>query len=115
LEEAPPWQQPWLQDLLRSAAVPAALAFTALLIVLALIRPAMKALLAPPPPPAPGSRIDALIDDANSLPGAAQAALALEAPKANVKLEGVRALARQNPAAVAHIVRTLINDEKATA
>jgi flagellar M-ring protein FliF len=112
-DEAPVWQQPWLQDLLRAAAAPAALAFVALMIVLTLIRPALKTLLAPPPPPAPGSQVDALVDDQNQLPGAAAATLALEAPRINEKLASARALAKSNPAAVANMVRTLINGEAA--
>jgi flagellar M-ring protein FliF len=111
-EETPVWQQPWLQDLLRATAAPAALAFVALMIVLTLIRPALKTLLAPPPPPAPGSQVDALVDDKNLLPGAA-ATLALEAPRVNEKLASARALAKSNPAAVANMVRTLINGEAA--
>jgi hypothetical protein len=35
--------QPWVQDLLRAGAAPAALALVALVIVFALIRPALKA------------------------------------------------------------------------
>jgi flagellar M-ring protein FliF len=113
-EEAPAWQQPWLLDLLRAAAAPAALAFVALMIVLTLIRPALKTLLAPAPAPAPGSQVNALVDDQNQLPGGAGAVpLALEAPRVNEKLVNARALAKDNPAAVANMVRTLINGEPA--
>ncbi len=115
VDEPPVWQQPWLQDLLRAAAAPAALAFTALLIVMTLIRPALKTLFAPPPPPEPGSQVDAVVDDDNLLPAPGGTALALEAPKINEKLESARALAKQNPAAVAGIVRSLINPDEATA
>jgi flagellar M-ring protein FliF len=114
-EAVPVWQQPWVQDLLRTAAMPAALAFVALLIVLTMVRPALKQLTAPPPAPAPGARLNAVVDDENALPGPASGALALEGPKANERLEQARALARQNPAGVANIVRTLINGEQATA
>jgi flagellar M-ring protein FliF len=113
-EEAPAWQQPWLLDLLRAAAAPAALAFVALMIVLTLIRPALKTLLAPATAPAPGSQVNALVDDQNQLPGGAGAVpLALEAPRVNEKLVNARALAKDNPAAVANMVRTLINGEPA--
>jgi flagellar M-ring protein FliF len=115
LDELPLWQQPWLQDLLRASAAPFALAFTALLIVLTLVRPALKSLLAPPPPPPPGSAVDAVVDDATSLPGTPAAPLSLEAPSSRDDVAGARALAKQNPAAVANIVRTLINGEEAAA
>ena len=122
LEEMPAWKQPWVQDLLRAAAMPLALAFVALLIVLTTIRPALKTLLAPPPPPMPGSNIDALLDETPLLPGspteeAAQpgSALTLNAPQQHPGLEDARNLARQNPAAVANIVRNMINGEQAAA
>jgi flagellar M-ring protein FliF len=112
LEETPVWQEPWLQDLLRTLAAPAALAFVALLIVLTLIRPALKTMLAPPPPPAPGSQFEAVVDDRNLLPGAdASPTLALEAPKVNEQLASARNLAKDNPAAMAGMVRTMINGE----
>jgi flagellar M-ring protein FliF len=109
-EGTPLWQQPWLTDLLRAAAMPAALAFVALLIVMTLVRPALKTLLAAPVP-AKGSQVDALVDDTPSLPGAPGAPLALEAPRPDARLETARQLAKDNPAAVANIVRSLINGE----
>ena len=122
VEEMPAWKQPWVQDLLRAAAMPLALAFVALLIVLTTIRPALKTLLAPPPPPMPGSNINALLDETPLLPGspteeAAQpgSALTLNATQQHPGLEDARNLARQNPAAVANIVRNMINGEQAAA
>jgi flagellar M-ring protein FliF len=117
-EATPVWQQPWLQDLLRTLAAPAALAFVALLIVLTLIRPALKTLLSPPAP-APGSQLNAVVDDPQQLPGAGAAAdagvpLALEAPVVNQRLASARAIAKQHPAAVANMVRTMINSEAAS-
>jgi flagellar M-ring protein FliF len=107
-EETPLWQQPWVVDQLRGAAAPLALAFVALLIVLTLIRPALKSLPAPTQP----ARVDAVVDDRPELP-APETAAALPAPQASDKIETARALAQQNPAAVANIVRNLINGEQA--
>jgi len=122
VEELPAWKQPWIQDLLRAAAMPAALAFVALLIVLTTIRPALKTLMAPPPAPAPGSNINAVLDETPLLPGTAPedaaspgSSLALNAPQQHPGLEDARTLARQNPAAVANIVRSMINGEQAVA
>jgi len=112
--DVPLWQQPWVQDLLRAAAAPVALAFTALLIVMTLIRPALKTLFVPPPAPEKGSQVDAVVDGPEALP-APEPSLALEAPKPNAHLESARALARQNPAAVANIVRSIINKDEAPA
>ncbi|MEY3474603.1 MAG: hypothetical protein RL087_1061, partial [Pseudomonadota bacterium] len=76
--------------------------------------------MAPPPPPEPGSNVDAVLDETPLLPGgdpsnpnAPGTSLALANPQHNQRLEDARALARQNPAAVANIVRTLINGEQA--
>jgi flagellar M-ring protein FliF len=48
-------------------------------------------------------------DDAVALPGAAPQ---LEAPRASVHLASARAVAKENPAAVANIVRDWVNGEK---
>ncbi len=110
--ETPLWQQPWLVDLLRSAAAPAALALLGLVAVFGMIRPALKA-VAPQPPalPAPGQQLSAVVDDDAGGPGASAAVPALAAPAENERIAAARALARQNPAAVAHIVRGWVNGE----
>ena len=110
-EQTPAWKQPWLLDLLRSAAAPLALALVALAIVSKLIKPALSALLAPPPPPEPGSRLNEVVDGGEASSGTH--ALTLQAPRQNARVEAARALAKQNPAAVAHIVRGWVNRESA--
>jgi flagellar M-ring protein FliF len=114
-DEIPLWKQPWLIDLLRSAAAPLALALVALVIVAKLIRPALTAVLAEPPPPPPGSQLDEVVGaDGSVIPRpAADGVPALPAPAQNVKLEAARSLAKQNPAAVANIVRGWVNGEAA--
>jgi flagellar M-ring protein FliF len=102
--EVPLWKQPEVLDMLRAAAVPASLAFVALLVLLGLVRPALKAAVAPRPPPAPGATLQAVVDDPQVLP-------ALPAPKSVAQLEGARALAKDNPAAVASIVRGWVGGE----
>jgi len=109
--ELPLWKQPEIIDMLRAAAVPAGLALVALMVFFGMIRPAMKAALAPPPSPVPGAQLSTVVDDDNLLPLAQLPALA--APKANVHLDGARALAKENPAAVANIVRNWVSGEAA--
>lgn len=107
-EEPPLWQQPWLLDLLKSAAAPLALALVALLVVAKLIKPAVSAVINPPKPE-PGSQLDEVVADEapqRSLP-------ALMAPDPSDKIEQARALAKANPAAVANIVRGWVNGEAA--
>jgi flagellar M-ring protein FliF len=117
-EELPLWKQPWLLDMLRAAAVPAALAFVALLIVLTTIRPALKTLMAPPPAPPPGSNLDTVVGETPLLPGqspSSAGALALPSPEHSRRLEDARVLAQQNPSAVAHVLRAMMNPEQASA
>ncbi len=102
-DDTPLWKQPWLLDLLKSAAAPLALAVVALLIVTKLIRPALVAATAPPPPPEPGSQVDEVVAGDTALPTSV-ALPALPAPTVDPRLEAARALARDNPVAVAHIV-----------
>jgi flagellar M-ring protein FliF len=106
--ELPLWKQPEVLDMLRAAAVPAGLALVALMVFFGMIRPAMKAALAPPPPPAPGAKLDAVVEDTQpaALP-------ALSAPRRNEHLDGARAMAKENPAAVANIVRNWVSGETA--
>ncbi|MEW6706690.1 MAG: flagellar basal-body MS-ring/collar protein FliF [Pseudomonadota bacterium] len=106
-EELPLWKQPWVLDLVRAGAVPGALALVALVVVFGLIRPALRSAL--PPPPAKGSKLDAVVADEEKLP----ALPALEAPRISSQLEGARMLAKDNPAAVANIVRGWVKGETA--
>jgi len=115
VEELPLWKQPWLIDLAGSAAAPVALALVACVIVFSLIRPAMTAVMTPRPAP-PGSQLTATVGDDAGLPGLADQrpdALVLGAPRPNERLEAVRNLAKENPAAVAQIVRGWVNGEPA--
>jgi flagellar M-ring protein FliF len=114
VEEVPIYQQPWLTDLLRSAAAPGALALVALVIVFTLLRPALTAMLAPAPASPPGTQLDEVVgEDGQPLLAADRVLPQLEAPRINEKLEAARALAKQNPAAVANIVRGWVNGEAA--
>ncbi len=111
-DEVPFWKQPWLLDLLKSAAAPLALALVALVIVSKLIRPALTAMLAAPPPPEPGSQLDEVVADATEML-ASPIQAALPAPGQSARAESARTLAKNNPAAVAHIVRGWVNGEAA--
>ena len=102
--EVPFWKTPELIDMVRAAAMPVGLAIVALLVFFGLVRPALKAALAPRPLrqaqlPRPGQRIDALVDDEPTMPAI------LGQPAVLRQIEGAKALAKDNPAAVAGIVR----------
>ncbi|WP_280152155.1 flagellar basal-body MS-ring/collar protein FliF [Piscinibacter sp. XHJ-5] len=107
--ELPWWKQPEVVDMLRAAAVPAGLALVALIVFFGLLRPALKAMLAKPAP-APGANLDVVSDD-EIVPAAPRM---LEPPKVTEQLAGARMLAKENPAAVASIVRGWVSGEGAT-
>ena len=118
-EALPLWQQPWLRDLLRTAAVPGALTLVALALIFGVIRPTLKDAFAPPPP-APSedekvAQLDAVVDDATALPGEEGVGTPLleNSAAVNGKLEAARQLARDNPAAVANIMREWVTGEAA--
>jgi len=102
--DVPLWKQPEVIDMLRAAAVPMGLGFVALLVFFGLVRPALKAALAPPPAPVPGAGLTEVVDDPQDLPS-------LPAPKRIEHLEDARQLAKDNPLAVAGIVRGWVNGD----
>jgi flagellar M-ring protein FliF len=111
--DTPVWKQPEILDMLRAAAVPAGLSLVALLVFFGMIKPGLNAALAPAVP-LPGSSLDASVDDVEALPGLPTPAVrALEAPRDTANLDAARALAKENPAAVAQIVRGWVSGQPA--
>jgi flagellar M-ring protein FliF len=82
--------------------------------VFTLIRPALRAVLAPPVP-VKGDQLDEVVEGDAALPALAgpDAPAALTGPDNNARLDGIRAMAKDNPAAVANIVRGWVNGEPA--
>jgi len=115
-DDTPLWKQPQTVDLLRAAGVPAALALVALVVVFVLIRPALKAALQPLPPAADerGKTLDAVVDDDEALPANVTPLARIEGPKVSPHLDSARTFAKENPAAVASIVRGWVNGEPAS-
>jgi flagellar M-ring protein FliF len=111
-EELPLWKQQWLLDLLRAGGVPAGLTLVALAVLFGLVRPAVMAALAPPASEDKQHQLNAVVDDVQELPMDALPEL-LEAPQMARKLESARQLAKDNPTAVANIVRDWVNGETA--
>jgi flagellar M-ring protein FliF len=86
--------------------VPGALVLVALLVVTGLIKPALKAAATTT---VVGGQLDAMVSDP-SVSTPANPTLALSAPQSDRSVTDARALAKQNPAAVAHIVRDWVNE-----
>jgi flagellar M-ring protein FliF len=117
-EPLPMWQQPELLDLARSLAWPVGTLLFGALVLLGAIRPALKVMAQPPPPREleRAGQVDAIEGEEPDRPmlaasGAANAIKLLEASPADLALEEARKLTRDNPAAVANIVKTWINGE----
>lgn len=126
-EELPLWRQPWVMELLRTGGMPLALTLVALMLLLGVVRPALRQPKAEEPPvPPPGTQLDAVVDDQEALPDPSQedalasatgvriAAPMLINDSADVQtLEQLRALAKEKPAVVAEILRGWFNKKEA--
>lgn len=99
------WQQPAVQELARDLAWPVGAVLLALVVLFGVVRPVLKAMQAPPAP-----QLDALLDDDLEL-GLADPIK--KGPRVQERLlEEARKLARENPAAVAGIVKNWIGTNK---
>ena len=117
--ELPLWQQPWLQDLLRTLAWPLGLLLLGLIVFLGMVRPSLKLMAVQAPEntagsAAPGGQLNALVDDTPQRPGL-PAPASSEPTIEQLRLEDARRLARENPVAVANIVRGWMSGESAPA
>ena len=129
----PLWQRPETLEMARSLAWPVGMVLLAAIVILGLIRPGMKTMLAPKPEPVdltetggPGGvggaggagQLDALVagdEQRPALEGPDGTLLALPMTEQQSRLEAARKMARENPAAVANIVKDWINGENAAA
>ncbi len=112
-EALPVWRDPWLIDLLKVGGLPAALTLVALMLLFGVVRPALRPEPPPPAAAAPEAALSAVVDDTEALPGPDQAdQLLLETnQKVEAQLTDARGLAKQNPAAVANILRSWMEGE----
>ncbi len=114
VDDTPLWKRPETVELARSMAWPLGMALFAAIILLGLVRPALKTLANPKAIPMAGAQLDAIEGDTPDRP-------ALPAPKQEqamataeqLRLEDARSLARSNPVAVANIVKNWVGGETA--
>ncbi|MEX8192076.1 flagellar basal-body MS-ring/collar protein FliF [Comamonas guangdongensis] len=104
--EPPLWKDPEVQAMVKSLGVPVALALFGALVLLGLVRPLLKTRKT-----AQGGQLDAIEGEALDRPALPAPATDLSPTKEQVRLDQARALAKQNPIAVANIVKTWINGE----
>ena len=103
--DTPLLQQPEVVDLLHTLAVPGAMTVLALIVIFGAIRPAIKAVEKAAP-----RQLEAVVGD-DDLGGRMGGVPALEAPANVQRLEDVRRMAKENPAAVANVVRNWVSRE----
>ena len=104
--ELPMWKDPEIQAMAKSLGVPIALALFGALVLLGLVRPLLKASKT-----APGGQLNAIEGDALDRPALAGPVTDLSPTKEQERMDQARSLAKQNPIAVANIVKTWINGE----
>ncbi len=110
VDDVPFWKQPDVQDLARSFAWPLGTLLLAVLVLFGVIRPALKSLTTPAPR---RNQLDAVLSEEPerpqlAAPGREEAA---GPTPGEMALEDARKLTRDNPAAVASIVKNWINGE----
>lgn len=115
-KELPLWKQPEMIDLARSYAWPVGMVLLSLIVLMGMVRPAVKAMNQPAPVIDNAAQIDALEADAPERPGLLPAPAVTEAQPAQatpeqLRLEEARVLAKQNPMAVANIIKGWVNGE----
>ena len=122
-DNTPLWRQPAALAMASNLAWPVGTLLLALIVIFGLVRPGMKAMMAPKPVPAvadgtaeggAGGQLDALVSDDTQRPaleGPAGTAITLAPTEHQVRLEAARKLALDNPIAVANIVKDWINGE----
>ena len=115
VDPLPFWQQPELLDLARSLAWPLGTLLFGALVLLGVVRPALKVMAQPLSQPAERTgQLDAIEADEPARPLLSAPVSQPAVPnQADLALEDARKLTRDNPAAVANIVKTWMNGEAA--
>lgn len=123
--EVPWYQNPDAQDLLRSLAAPLGMLALGLILFLGMVRPALK-MMQPAPAaagapatgaaalPGPGGQLEAVVGEVVERPGLPQPVHNEPTPE-ELRLADARRLAKENPVAVANIIKGWISGEGATA
>ncbi|MBD9407850.1 flagellar M-ring protein FliF [Acidovorax sp. ACV02] len=115
--DTPLWKQPEVVDLAKTFAWPVGAVLFAALVLMGLVRPALKGTApakASAVKPVAGGQLDALEAETPERPALAAPARkdeVLPATPEQLRLEDARTLAKENPVAVANILKTWLNGE----
>lgn len=112
-QDLPLWKQPETLELARNFAWPVGLSLFAALVVLGLVRPGLKALGQPRTLEIAGGQLDALEADEPQRAALTGPGQELSPTNEQLLLEDARTLCRENPMAVANIVKNWVNGEAA--
>lgn len=118
ISQAPLWKQPETLDLARSLAWPVGLFLFGTLVLLGLVRPAFKNLAAASPVRKAGAsgQLDALEAETPqraALPPPSRSNAPVQPTDEQLRLEDARVLTRENPIAVANIIKGWVNGDAA--
>ncbi|MBN9412055.1 MAG: flagellar M-ring protein FliF [Burkholderiales bacterium] len=116
-EPVPVWKNPQYLDIARSFAWPVGLVLMALIVLMGFVRPGLKAWAAsrpalPAPEAAPEPQFSALISDTPARPALPSPEQQAQDAAEQMRIEDARRLARQNPAAVANIVKNWVHGDQ---
>jgi flagellar M-ring protein FliF len=118
----PLWKQPEVLELAKSFAWPVGMLLFGMLVLFGMVRPAVKSINAPAPAatdvaPSAGAQLDAIEGETPERPDLLPAPVAnelLPPTPEQLRLDDARQLAKQNPIAVANIIKTWVNGEAPT-
>ncbi|MDP4078104.1 flagellar basal-body MS-ring/collar protein FliF [Acidovorax sp. A1169] len=114
--DVPLWKQPEVLDVAKSFAWPVGALLFGAMVLLGLVRPALKGGSAPRAIPVAGGQLDALEadqPDRPALPPPSRKEENVVATPEQLRLEEARVLAKANPVAVANILKSWVNGENA--
>jgi flagellar M-ring protein FliF len=116
--DVPFWKQPDTIEWVKTLAAPGALTLLALIVVFGAIRPAINAAKPLPPTEEEKNKLNAVVDDEQELPGLdgavgpdGQPLQQIEGPAVDPRLEAARRLAKENPLAIATLVKSWVNKD----
>ena len=114
VNDVPLWKQPEMVDLAKTFAWPVGAVLFAALVLLGLVRPALKGAARPRAIPVAGGTVDALEaeqPERPALPAPTRKDELLPVTPEQMQLEDARRLAKENPMAVANILKTWVNGD----
>ncbi|MBP3981255.1 flagellar M-ring protein FliF [Acidovorax sp. JG5] len=114
VNDVPLWKQPEMLDLAKSFAWPVGAVLFAALVLLGLVRPALKGAARPRAIAVAGGTLDALEaeqPERPALPAPTRKDELLPVTPEQMQLEDARRLAKENPMAVANILKTWVNGD----